>query len=162
MAGEDPSPAYRGWVVSIHAAARGGGQPRLLGTGVLVDPVRVLTCRHVVEGHDPASVVVEFPFAADVYAPAVRVAEIRLAQHPHADVAVLDLAGELPAGVSPARLRRPNPDASVPSRPGETAGLRGLRWWAFGFANPLGNEADGAIGGALGRGWIRLDSSSRY
>src|SRR3954451_15884304 len=112
MVDEDPSPRYRGWVVSIHTAGRDGGQPRLLGTGVLVDPVRVLTCRHVVEGHDSASVVVEFPFAADVYAAGVPVAEIRPARHPHADVAVLELASELPAGVSPARLRRPNPDAS--------------------------------------------------
>ncbi len=68
------------------------------------------------------------------------------------DVALLRLAEEMPAGLV-ASLRLPEPEDLV-----------GTDWWAFGFPNrdPLGNSAAGTVGAALGEGWVRLDTKSRY
>jgi hypothetical protein len=80
------------------------------------------------------------------YEPPVRGRAVR-------DLAVLVLSEPAPPGVEPAPLRCP---------PGEV--LRGKRWWAFGFPDrdSLGNSADGQVGEALGHGWVRLDTTSRY
>jgi hypothetical protein len=69
------------------------------------------------------------------------------------DVAVLELAEPVPAAVVPARIRCVAAEE-----------LRGLRWWAFGFprSEMQGNAADGEAGAALGYGWVRLDTASRY
>ena len=83
-----------------------------------------------------------------------RVARVRLPKMVKvADVAVLELAEEVPAGVVPAPLRSPKLDQ-----------VTDLRWWAHGFADgdPLGHSAHGKIGGVLGYGWVRLDTDSRY
>ncbi len=70
-----------------------------------------------------------------------------------ADLAVLELESPVPAGVYAAQIRCPPP-----------AELEGLRWWAFGFPGGdwQGNTANGKLGPALGYGWVRLDSESRY
>ena len=74
---------------------------------------------------------------------------------PVRDLAVLVLEEPVPAGVEPAPLRCPKP-----------ADLVGRTWWAFGFpySDPLGGSADGLVGSALARGWVRLDTKpgSRY
>ncbi|MEV5556352.1 WD40 repeat domain-containing protein [Nonomuraea wenchangensis] len=70
-----------------------------------------------------------------------------------ADLVVLSLDEEIPAGVNPAPLRFPLM-SEIRSRP----------WWAHGFpsGDPAGNTADGIVGEVLGYGKLRLDSESRY
>ena len=127
-----------------------------IGTGLVIDERRILTCAHVVvpggKRRDPLWVA--FPKAAGAWNTRCRVTKV-IWREPLglADVAVLVLGDVVPAGVIAAPLRCPVPEALV-----------GRPWWAFGFPNRdlLGNVADGTVGAHLGYGWIRLDTASRY
>lgn len=145
-------PGYDTWAIAVHAGEDDEDDP--LGTGVVIDERRVLTCAHVAEA--VSEIWVSFPKVAggnsDQRLPVERVVwPARRARVK--DLAVLYLSRPVPAGVSPAPLRCPKPGDLVPKR-----------WWAFGFPDqdPLGNSADGRVGATLAHGWIRLDTSSRY
>lgn len=142
------APSSDAWVAAVHASADDYAP---VGAGVVIDERRVLTCEHVVSGR--ARLRVAFPKAGNPFGPRCHVREVRVAGQPLADLAVLELDEPVPAGVTPARLRCPQP-----------ADVVGRRWWAFGFAghDPLGNSADGVVGASLGYGWVRLDAESRY
>jgi WD40 repeat protein len=143
---ESRAPADRTWVVAIHSH-QDSTSP--IGAGVVVDARRVLTCAHVV-ARTPAPWVA-FPNAENPFGPLVPVGRVRASSHRQADVAVLELAAPLPAGVTPARLRLP-----------KGADVVGRRWWAYGFRDEIGNEADGVVGADLTFGWVRVDGESRY
>jgi WD40 repeat protein len=137
------------WTVSVHDAGTAG---RVLGAGVVIDELRILTCAHVVARHAPvAPVWVGFPKAGLAATVRRRVRAVRAAAS--ADVAVLELDEPVPAGVLPAPLRCPEP-----------ADLVDERWWAFGFPAdaPFGGDASGLVGAALAYGWVRLETNSRY
>jgi hypothetical protein len=147
-------PSTDSWIAAVHASAD-DFEP--LGTALVIDQHHVITSAHVIltsEGAVRAPLWIAFPKAELATGRRRRVASVAVAESPQvADVALLALDEAVPAGVIPAMLRRPKPSALV-----------NLRWWAFGFANadPVGNSADGTIGAALGYGWIRLDTESRY
>ena len=148
MAGESSAPADRSWIVAIHPHEDSTAP---VGAGVVIDARRVLTCAHVAE--KSPTLWVAFPNAKDPFGPRVAVAGVRAGEHRYADAAVLDLAGPLPPGVIPARLRRPR-----------GADLVGKRWWAYGFTDEIGNDAAGVVGADLTYGWVRVDGEreSRY
>ncbi|GAA2233684.1 hypothetical protein GCM10010232_20500 [Streptomyces amakusaensis] len=142
------------WVASIHLTERDG---KPLGTGILIDGRRVLTCAHVVETawKRQPELWIALPKAEEAVTGRVRISGISLPPDPDhevQDVAVLRLAEEVPAALA-ARLRRPTAEALV-----------GAAWRSFGFPDGvLGNSAGGSVGEALGYGWIRLDTSElRY
>ena len=149
-----PYPLDDGWIAAIHASE---DDFTPLGTALVIDTQRVLTCAHVVHsdrGGMRQPLWVAFPKGDPAAAQRVRVASIVPAENTRvADLAVLILAEAIPASISPAPLRCPKPSDLV-----------GRRWWAFGFANgdPMGNSADGLVGASLGYGWVRLDAESRY
>ncbi|WP_433291355.1 trypsin-like peptidase domain-containing protein [Actinoplanes sp. CA-030573] len=141
-AGPDHDP----WTVALYAA----DQPdSAIGTGILVDRRRVLTCWHVVDGKRPLSVA--FPKSGGPRDARRAVTEVR--GNPAEDLAVLQLAEPAPAEAHPAPLRSPEPRA-----------LKGNPWWSFGFPrdSPLGSEAHGRIGGPLSYGSVGLERQSRY
>jgi hypothetical protein len=148
-------PAEDSWIAAVHATET---DPTPLGSALLIDTRRLLTCRHVVTaaGTVRPEIWVEFPNAGSITA-RMQVANVRLPARtsPDADAAVLWLAEPVPEGVVAARLRDP-----------EAGDLReqASRWWAFGFpqGDPLGNSADGTVGEKLAFGWVRLDTDSRY
>src|SRR5262249_4990219 len=112
-------PEVDSWVVSIHANANDGG---LLGSGVVIDNRRVLTCFHVVtcDRWVRGEIFGAFPMADPE--PKMRYRAWVGGVDPDQEVAVLKLEGLVPEGVVPARLRCPPPRA-----------LEGKKWWAFGF-----------------------------
>lgn len=146
-------PKADAWIASIHAT-RNDFRP--VGSGIVLDERRILTCFHVVEGLEEKWVA--FPKAVDDASLIRReVSEVVL---PDAfgfvkdpaigyvrDLAILVLAEPVPRGVTAAPLRFPEP-----------AELAGKRWWAFGFPSndPLGSSSGGWLGAALGYGWTRL------
>lgn len=149
-----PRPGRDTWVVSVHLTER---DMRPLGSGFLIDGRRALTCAHVVDvaWKRQAELWVAFPKAEEVMRRRVRVSEVILPpgdDHEVQDVAVLRLAEAVPAGLA-ARLRGPTAEDVV-----------GTDWWSFGFPDGvLGNSVHGAVGEALGYGWMRLDNlESRY
>ena len=148
--GEQLQPEDDSWVAAIHRSP--DDEP--FASGVVIDDRRVLTCAHVLT--ETASVCVSFPKAeggaGDASYPVEHVI-LPDGHDPAKDVAILVLEAPVPIGVAAAPLRCPKPAALV-----------GERWWAFGFpeGEPLGNTANGQVGGALGRGWVRLDKASRY
>jgi len=148
----DPShPLADAWVAAVHASEH-DFEP--LGTAIVVDPNRVLTCAHVVmsRGAVRRELWVAFPRGDDC--PRRRVAASAVAYSPPVqDLAVLILQEAVPTGVEAAPLRCPKGDDLV-----------GRTWWAFGFPkrNPVGNSAEGRVGASLGYGWVRLDTNSRY
>ena len=139
-------------MAAVHASE---GDVEPIGTAVVIDANRVLTCAHVVVTADGAArdpLWVSFP-KADRW-PRRRVAAVTMAYSPPVkDLAVLVLAEPVPAGVEAAPLRFPRP-----------ADLAGRAWWAFGFPgrDPVGDAVDGVVGAALALGWVRLDTQSRY
>jgi Trypsin-like peptidase domain len=147
-------PPADSWVASVHA---GEHDPVPLGSAVVIDRRRALTCAHVILDDDGASrsgqLWVSFPRADLAEDERRAVVSVDLAPGSTADVAVLVLDQDVPVGVEPAPLRQP--------RPGDVVGKR---WWAFGFpdADPIGDCADGHVGAALSWGWLRLDTTSRY
>ena len=141
-------PEERSWTVAVYAQ----GREKPAGSGVLIDRRRVLTCRHVVEGHTPGDLSVAFPAASeDPYRDPQAVAGVDAAGHARADVAVLTLDSDAPGDVIPAPLKRPR-----------SSDLIGSSWWAYGFTDHHGNAAHGAVGEDLAFGWVRIDSESRY
>jgi|SRR5450755_203619 hypothetical protein len=104
-------PSADAWVACIHAS-EGDFDP--IGTAVVVDADRLLTCAHVVmsdEGTARQPLWVSFP-GADGCSPR-RVAR---------DLAVLFLQEPVPTGVEVAPLRCPKPTDLISGA-----------WWAFGF-----------------------------
>lgn len=164
-------PSSRLWVASLHDRAEGGN---VLGSGVVIDEWRVLTCAHVVfdpeTGRPRDHIWVALPFAGDLMdehvldRPATgpgnhpeageRVLVERLGGHTtrddKQDAAVLVLSRRLP-GTVPARLRRPPGTALVDEQ-----------WWSFGFGrgDPFGASAHGWVSEAVGYGWIQLECDS--
>jgi hypothetical protein len=141
------------WIASIHATQ---DDFRPVGSGIVLDERRILTCFHVIEELDEKWVA--FPKAVDGASLIRR--EVSRVVLPDAfthvkdpaigyvrDLAILVLAEPVPAGVFAAPLRFPEP-----------AELAGRRWWAFGFPghDPLGSSSDGWLGAALSYGWTRL------
>ena len=125
-----------------------------LGTAVVIDAGRVLTCAHVVmaEGRVLDRLWVAFPKASG--SARCRVASVdKVYARPVKDLAVLVLAEPVPAGVEVAPLRCP-----------QGKDLIGRPWWAFGFPDrdPVGNSAGGQVGASLSYGWVRLDTNSPY
>jgi WD40 repeat protein len=145
-------PPADSWVAAVHAS-EDDAEP--IGTAVVIDASRVLTCAHVVASEDGTArepLWVSFP-KTDRW-PRRRVAAVTVAYSPPVrDLAVLVLAEPVPAGVEAAALRFPRP-----------ADLAGRAWWAFGFPgrDPVGDAADGVVGAALALGWVRLDSQSSH
>jgi WD40 repeat protein len=141
------------WVAAIHQAANA---TLPLGSGFLIDTRRVLTCAHVVhdKGDVRSDLWVTFPKADELMhlrVPVEQVVAPPTHQQDVQDVAVLVLGEEI-APEYVARLRRP-----------AAGDLVDRSWWSFGFPDGvLGNSADGSVGEALGFGWVRLDTSSRY
>lgn len=164
-AADQVHPEGDAWVVSVHASEEAES---VLGGGIVLDERRILTCAHVVERKTGGGKSLEagtwqareawvgFPKAedggSDRRVPVERVAFPAPGARVR-DLAVLHLAEPVPAGVTVAPLRCP--------RSGD---LVGRRWWVFGFpgGDPVGDSADGRVGAALGHGWIRLDTGSRY
>lgn len=138
-------PADDSWAAVVYDSADATG---LLGTAVVIDGFRLVTCLHVVAGGGLARdrVWVTFPKADGLrgrrWAAAVDKADADL------DVALLRLAEFVPPGVAPAPLRCPVPRSLV-----------GSGWWAFGFTqSSRGNGAHGTVGESLGDGFVRLDA----
>jgi Trypsin-like peptidase domain len=138
-------PGYDPWTVTVFSGAGRGP----LGCGVLIDRRRVLTCWHVIDGHELLTV--SFPKAGVPRNLRVSVAETRIDRE--LDVAVLHLEVDAPPEATPAPLRSPRPQD-----------LAGDRWWAFGFPreSEFGADAHGQIGIPLAYGRVRLDTQSRY
>ena len=147
------APSSDTWTAAIHLTDSDFSP---LGTGLVIDERRVLTCAHVVllGGKRRDSLWVAFPKVPEAWNTRRQVIDV-VYQEPFniADVAILILDDEIPSGVTPAPLRCPEPGDLV-----------GGLWWAFGFANgdPFGSVADGTVGAHLGYGWVRLDTTSRY
>jgi WD40 repeat protein len=149
-----PYPPSDTWVAAIHSSEH-DFEP--IGTAVVIDSTRVLTCAHVVtisDGTVREPLWIAFPKADTSSRRRVAttiVAELRSVM----DLALLILREPVPAGVEVAPLRCP-----------KATDLISRAWWAFGFPNrdPVGNSAEGEVGAALGYGWVRLDtrSDSRY
>ena len=145
-------PPADSWVAAVHAS-EDDAEP--IGTAVVIDASRVLTCAHVVASENGTArepLWVSFP-KTDRW-PRRRVAAVTVAYSPPVrDLAVLVLAEPVPAGVEAAPLRFPRP-----------ADLAGRAWWGFGFPDrdPVGGAVDGVIGAALALGWVRLDTQSPY
>ena len=114
-------PPADSWVAAVHAS---GDDLEPIGTAVVIDASRVLTCAHVAvtaDGTPREPLWVSFP-KADRW-PRRRVAAATVAYSPPVnDLAVLVLTEPVPAGVEAAPLRFPRP-----------ADLAGRSWWAFGF-----------------------------
>ena len=144
-------PTVDRWVAAVHGSV---DDLEPLGTAVVIDADRVLTCAHVVmaQGEVLEPLWVAFPKSSGSHRRRVASVETSYA-HPVKDLAVLLLQESVPAGVEPAPLRCP-----------EGKDLVGRGWWAFGFPDrdPVGDSADGDVGSSLTYGWVRLDTSSRY
>jgi WD40 repeat protein len=141
-------PPADSWVAAVHASEK---DPKPIGTAVVIDVDRVLTCAHLVRRGEVTrdSLWVAFPKAGNC--PLRRVASVEVPDTPQIDdLAVLVLQEPVPPGVKAAPLRRPEP-----------TDLIGGGWWAFGFPDAWGDSADGQVGEALAYGWVRLDTSAR-
>ena len=139
-------PENDSWAVVVYGSADDGAER--LGTAVVIDGSRLLTCLHVIAG-DPAreQVWVAFPKAVGSIHRGRWPARVDRAD-PDLDVAMLRLADGLPAGVAVPALRCPQPYA-----------LLDKRWWAFGFAGSRrGNSAYGSVSESLGDGYVRIDA----
>ncbi|POM22762.1 WD domain, G-beta repeat [Actinomadura rubteroloni] len=130
-----PHAADSAWAALVFAG------DRALGSAVLVDATRLLTCDHVAVGDD---LWVEFPKSER---DDERYRVVRIERAPRYDLALLTLDG--PCGVAPAPVRHPPP-----------AGLVDRAWWTFGYPDgeAHGNDARGVVGIDLGRGFVRLDA----
>jgi hypothetical protein len=151
-------PEADAWVAAVHASPHDFAP---LGSGIVLDDRRILTCAHVIAGLPESDGAPEawvaFPKAEeDASASARRQVErvvLPDARTPVKDLAILVLAEPIPADVGPAPLRCPRPTDLVSKR-----------WWAFGFpaGDPLGSSASGNVETALAHGWVRLGKSSDY
>ena len=144
-------PPTHAWMAAIHTSEH-DFEP--IGTAVVVDADRILTCAHVVvsDGAVREPLWVAFPEASDC--PRRQVEAVTMVYSPPVrDLALLVLREPVPTGVEAAPLRCPKGEDLV-SR----------KWWAFGFPDrdPVGDSADGYVGASLSYGWVRLDTGSRY
>ena len=146
-----PAPPDYSWAVSLH----GSDQPSasVLGSGVVISPTQVLTCRHVAEKFTKSQDSGEYSgwvvCHQDLPWPARRrVGAISYPESSDWDLAVLTLEAEVPARVRPATLAQPEPKT-----------IPGGSWWAFGHpdGDPIGNTARGVVGSVLAYGVMRLD-----
>ena len=139
-------PENDSWVAVVYGSA--GDDSERLGTAVVIDDFRLLTCLHVIAaGSARERVWVAFPKATGLVERGRWPASVARIDT-DLDVAVLRLAISMPPGVTAAPLRCPSPHA-----------LRDRRWWAFGFAESRrGNSAYGTVGESLGDGYIRIDA----
>ncbi len=145
-------PPADAWVAAIHAS---DGDFDPIGTAVVIDADRLLTCAHVLMSADGTvrqPLWVSFP-KADEYPRRLVASVIPAYSPPVKDLAVLVLQEPVPVGVEAAPLRCPKPPDLVSNS-----------WWAFGFPDrdPIGDSASGVVGAALALGWVRLDTQSRY
>jgi hypothetical protein len=147
LSGDRTRPVDRSWTVAILVS----GHEKPVGSGVLLDSHRVLTCRHVVQNRPSHVLQVTLPAAENPYLPAIPVVQVDTATHSEADIAVLTLAAEAHAGAEPAPLLQPH-----------AKDLVGKSWWAYGYDDPIGNEASGTVGAELSYGWVRIDGDSPY
>ena len=159
--GQEP-PARRGqpevdsWVAALYLSAQGGSP---VGSGVVIDERRVLTCAHVImkDGAALNEVWVAFPMADPPVAARCQVASVATpgdgSFDEDQDVAILEMTDPIPAGVTPAHLRCPTPKSLV-----------GTKWWALGFPpkQRRGSASEGDVGAALAAGWVRIDVTSAY
>ena len=139
-------PENDSWAVVVYDSASQTADR--LGTAVVIDSSRLLTCLHVI-ADDPTRqrVWVAFPKAMGYVYRGRRPAAVSKAD-PDLDVAVLQLSEGLPPGVAAPPLRCPAPYA-----------LLDKRWWAFGFAGSRrGNSAYGSVRESLGDGYVRIDA----
>ena len=114
---KDIRPSERSWTAAVYAS----GDTKPVGSGVLIDRRRVLTCRHVVKDLNSNGLSVAFPAAVDdPFRDPIRVDRVDLATHERADVALLTLAADAPADVAPAPLRRPRANDLVGAPGGPT------------------------------------------
>ncbi len=149
-------PEVDAWVVAIHRSVHGGSP---VGSGVVIDERRVLTCAHVVmrDGEKLDEIWVGFPMADPPTATRCAVDSVIMpgdgSFDEDLDVAILELADPVPQGVWPARLRCPMPKSLV-----------GTKWWALGFPpqQRRGSVSEGDVGAALAAGWVRIDVTSTY
>ncbi|WP_308433087.1 trypsin-like peptidase domain-containing protein [Streptomyces nigrescens] len=148
-----PRPSADSWVTAIHQSER---DRKPLGSGFLIDAHRVLTCAHVIHSiqERQCELWVAFPKAEELMHHRIKVRDV-VTPAPECldeqDVAVLVLEEPVSEEFA-ARLRRPR-----------GSDLIGSQWWSFGFPDGvLGNSSDGSVGEAIGYGWIRLDTESRY
>ncbi len=157
MSGDVPArPRADTWVAAIHTSEEDFTP---IGTAVVIDEDRVLTCAHVVARHRAVREPLWVAFPKADNCPRRRVASVAIPAEPEVhDVAVLVLQERVPTGVQAAPVRCPKP-----------IDLVSLHWWAFGFPpDPfenrvsLGNEAHGVVGVSLAHGWVHLETSSRY
>ena len=134
------------WAVVVYDSA--DDDATCLGTAVVIDNSRLLTCLHVIGdnwGRD--QVWIAFPKAVG-FMHRSRWPAVVGSVDPDLDIAVLRLDGSLPQGVTAPPLRNPPPHA-----------LRGKQWWTFGFAGSRrGNSAYGSVAEGLGDGYIRIDA----
>src|SRR5262249_55111777 len=144
-------PAAASWIVAVHESE---DDLEPLGTAVVLDERRFLTCAHVVaqRWNNELPLWMAFPVADEATDERRRVAPVQFSR-PVYDLALLHLEGPIPPGVDAAPFRCPKGDDLV-----------GQTWSAFGFArrSPLGNSSYGLVGSALGYGFIRLDAESPY
>jgi vWA-MoxR associated protein C-terminal domain/Trypsin-like peptidase domain len=150
--GDAAYPVDSSWIASIH----GQENLRPVGSGIVLDERRVLTCYHVIEGL--AEKWVGFPRSAKGASLTLRKVESVVLPEPFTsvkdpllgyiqDLAILVLAEPVPVGVNAAPLYFPEP-----------VGLVGKRWWAFGFPgnDPVGSSSGGWFGDVRAHGWTRL------
>lgn len=157
-AGDGARPESYSWIAKVYAK-RDHGNDELVGCGVVIDDQRILTCAHVVgrfeEGRGwvaDAEVRLAFPMSDE--GDLAELLPVQGVVFPDSgkredDVAVLYLAGTLPAGVKAAALRCP-----------ESGSLASGRWRVLGFPeDPVGEASAGTVE-ELARGWIRLNKES--
>ncbi|UOX90981.1 trypsin-like peptidase domain-containing protein [Amycolatopsis sp. FBCC-B4732] len=125
---------------------------------MVIDERRVLTCAHVVinshVSESSSDLWVAFPrLDSSESSSRLRVLSVETGRDSMQDVALLELETKVPVGVDAARLRC-----------ARSSDLVDTNWWAFGFpeGDPFGDSAFGKVGSALGYGWIRIDTASRY
>ncbi|MGD0246500.1 MAG: cytosine permease [Streptosporangiaceae bacterium] len=140
-------PENDSWAAIVYSSAETDAQR--LGTALVIDGFRLLTCLHVASDRGIMGGQVWVAFPKIVGPPQRRrwVASVESVD-PELDVALLRLAEVVPPGVTSAPLRCPTPRALVDKR-----------WWAFGFAeSQRGNGAYGIVGEGLGDGYVRIDA----
>jgi hypothetical protein len=143
-------PEDRSWIAAVHVSAHDYAP---VGAGVVLDRFRVLTSGQVItlDGKARSKLWVAFPLSESPLVPRVRVERVRRASGEIADLAVLELASPVPAGVTTAPLRCPSPSA-----------LEGRCWWTFGFPQrrAKGTAATGSVGAHSGYGWVHVKAGS--
>jgi hypothetical protein len=96
-------PEIDSWVAAIYATPVGGDP---CGSGVVIDRSRILTCAHVVAQFGEAWVA--FPRTDPKFTTRTRVASVTIpTEGQDEDIAILHLAEDVPAAVTPAPLRCP-------------------------------------------------------